>query len=123
MTRAEAERFAKEWAEAWSARNLDAVLSHYAEDAEFISPKAATIAGQARLSGKAALERYWRAALERIPKIHFSVERILWDAESRELCVVYLADLNGQRARACELMQFRPDGRLSRGEALYGASF
>jgi hypothetical protein len=37
------------------------------------------------------------------------------------LNVVYEANLNGERKRACEIMQFGTSGRQIRGEALYGA--
>ena len=35
--------------------------------------------------------------------------------------VVYEANLNGERKRACEIMQFDASGRQIRGEAFYGA--
>jgi hypothetical protein len=35
--------------------------------------------------------------------------------------VVYEANLNGERKRACEIMRFDESGRQIRGEALYGA--
>jgi hypothetical protein len=38
-----------------------------------------------------------------------------------ELNVIYEANLNGERKRACEIMQFDTVGRQVRGEALYGA--
>ena len=44
-----------------------------------------------------------------------------WDEKRRELNVVYEANLNGERKRACEIMQFDTSGRQIRGEALYGA--
>ena len=38
-----------------------------------------------------------------------------------KLNVVYEANLNGERKRACEIMQFDTLGRQIKGEALYGA--
>lgn len=46
---------------------------------------------------------------------------LIADEKRRELNVVYEANLNGERKRACEIMQFDASGRQIRGEALYGA--
>jgi hypothetical protein len=67
------------------------------------------------------LEEYWRAALTRIPSLEFKLDHAAWDEKRRELNVVYEANLNGERKRACEIMQFDLSGRQIRGEALYGA--
>jgi ketosteroid isomerase-like protein len=114
--------FAKEWVEAWSRRDAEAVLAHYADDAVFTSPKAQTIVGNARLSNKAELAAYWRTAVERIPKIHFTLEHAYWDEAKRTLTIVYVADLAGNKTRATEIMRFDARGLVIAGEAFYGAS-
>ena len=114
-------RFAETWVANWNRRDVEAVLSHFAEDAVFVSPLAARFAGRAALRGKAELGGYWRAALSRIERLHFILDHAAWDGERRELIVVTEADLNGERKRACEIMTFDPAGRQIRGEALYGA--
>jgi ketosteroid isomerase-like protein len=115
-------QFAREWTEAWSRRDAEAVLAHYADDAVFTSPKAQTIAGKARLANKAELAAYWRAAVERIPRIHFDLEHAYWDEAKRTLTVVYLADLAGTKMRASEIMRFDDRGTVVEGEAFYGAN-
>jgi ketosteroid isomerase-like protein len=122
MSREAASAFADTWIRDWNARDLDAILSHYTDDIEFRSPKAAVIAGQPMLRGKAALAAYWRAALERIADLHFTLDHILWDAENAELVIVYTAALNGQRTRACEFFRFGASGLVVAGEAMYGAA-
>jgi hypothetical protein len=67
------------------------------------------------------LEDYWRTALGRISLLEFKLDHAAWDEKRRELNVVYEANLNGVRKRACEIMQFDVSGRQIRGEALYGA--
>jgi hypothetical protein len=57
----------------------------------------------------------------RISSLEFKLDHAVWDERRRELSVVYEANLNGERKRACEIMQFDTSGRQIRGEALYGA--
>jgi hypothetical protein len=97
------------------------VLAHYADDAQFVSPLARNFVGRPILRDKTELAVYWRAALERIKTLEFTLDHAAWDERRRELNVVYEANLNGERKRACEVMQFDASGRQIRGEALYGA--
>jgi hypothetical protein len=53
--------------------------------------------------------------------LEFKLDHAAWDERRRELNVVYEANLNGERKRACEIMRFDKSGRQIRGEALYGA--
>ena len=69
--------FAEEWVEAWNARDLERILSHYAADIVFLSPVAARRLGDGRVSGIAALGEYWSAALEAIPDLRFTLEAAL----------------------------------------------
>ncbi|RYZ09920.1 MAG: nuclear transport factor 2 family protein [Myxococcales bacterium] len=122
LTEAAAQQFALDWVEAWNRRDVEAVLAHFAEDAIFVSPKAERIFGTARLEGKAALRSYWQRALAQIAELRFELEVAHWSARSETLTVVYQAALGGASpVRATELMSFR-DGRVVRGEALYGAA-
>jgi hypothetical protein len=113
--------FAENWIDAWNRRDVDAVLAHYADDAQFVSPLARNFVGRPVLRDKTELAGYWRAALERIKILEFTLDHAAWDERRRELNVVYEANLNGERKRACEVMQFDASGRQIRGEALYGA--
>jgi hypothetical protein len=113
--------FAEAWIDAWNRRDVEAVLAHFVEDAQFVSPMARNFVGEPVLRNKKELERYWRAALERISILEFKLDRAMWDGRRSELTVIYEANLNGERKRACEIMQFNPSGQQIRGEALYGA--
>lgn len=114
--------FAMAWIRDWNARDLDAILAHYADDVTFRGPKAELIVGQSLLTGKPALAAYWRAALARLTTLHFTLDRVIHDAAGAELVIVYTAELNGRRNRACELFRFAPSGLVVAGEALYGAT-
>jgi len=113
--------FAEAWIAAWNRRDVDAVLAHFAEEAQFVSPVARNFVGRPVLQSKQELAAYWRAALTRIATLEFTLDHAAWDERRRELNVVYEANLNGERKRACEIMQFDASGRQIRGEALYGA--
>jgi len=77
--------------------------------------------GREVLRNKQEIRDYWRAALDRISILEFKLDRANWDERRRELTVVCEANLNGERKRACELMEFDESGRQIRGEAMYGA--
>ena len=44
--------FAAAWIANWNARDVEAVLAHFADDCVFESPVAQTVTGEARLAGK-----------------------------------------------------------------------
>ncbi len=113
--------FAESWIAAWNRRDVEAVLAHYSDEARFVSPVASKLTGRRALRNRKELEDYWRIALERISSLEFKLDHAAWDERRRELNVVYEANLNGERKRACEIMQFDASGRQISGEALYGA--
>ena len=75
MERAEAQAFAESWLQAWNAHDLEAVLSHFADDVVFTSPIAAKLVegSEGIIHGKAALRAYWREGLRRIPDLQFDL--------------------------------------------------
>lgn len=78
MDHAAAQDFAARWARDWNARDLDGILSHFADDVTFSSPAAAALipGSDGVLRGKAALRHYWAEGLRRIPDLHFTVEAV-----------------------------------------------
>ena len=113
--------FAAGWIANWNARDVEAVLSHFAEDCVFESPMALTITGEARLVGKAKLRAYWRAALARIPSLDFTLDDIAWDPQRRTLAVMYTSRAGGRTTASSELMTFDASGKQTHGRAYYGA--
>jgi ketosteroid isomerase-like protein len=120
MTPESAAAFANAWIEAWNRRDAEAVLAHYADDLTFVSPLAAVVAGTPQVVGKPALRTYWNAALARIERLHFELDRALWDDAAQILSVVYVSDADGRRKRCCEIMRFDGQGRVFHGEAFHG---
>lgn len=90
MTTAEAEAFAQEWLAAWNAHDLERILSHYADDVKFLSPKAEALIGTALVSGKEALRAYWGAALASLPSLQFRLVSVFTGANA--LTVLYRND-------------------------------
>lgn len=122
MTRGDADAFARRWIAAWNARDLDAVLSLFADDVRFSSPHATLRIGTPVVSGKAALRGYWAIALAQLGPFEFALDRVVWDDARRELAIVYTSVRDGVRHRAVELLRLGAGGLVVEGEALYGVT-
>ncbi len=110
-----AAQFAEEWVAVWNSRDLDRILSHYADDFEMASPYIAQVVGEPAgvLKGKAAVAAYWAKALARLPPLRFELHSILVGAES---VVIYYKGVSGMVA---ELFCFNPSGKVTRSSAHY----
>lgn len=120
MNHAEATRHAEQWIACWNTRDIEGVLSHFADDAVFHSPKAAVIVGRGKVEGKADLRAYWTRALERVRDLKFVLDHASFDEHAQELFIVYVATIDGARNRACERLRFGARGVID-AEGLYGA--
>jgi hypothetical protein len=71
----EARNFVQAWLQAWNAHDLEAVLSHFADEVKFTSPVAARIVEGSGgvITSKAVLREYWREGLRRIPDLRFEL--------------------------------------------------
>ncbi len=112
--------FAEEWAEAWNRRDVEAVLAHFHDDVVFTSPTALAVVGVPTVRGKSALRDYWNAAMARITSIRFRVDHVLWDADRRELAIIYVSDVNGQRKRMSENLRFGDHDKVVSAEVFHG---
>lgn len=120
-THTDAEQRGAAWARNWNNRDVEAVLAHFDDDIVFRSSIAADIVGRGTLNGKSELRAYWVKALARISSLQFSVDRVLWDPDLRELAVLYVAALDGKKRRALERMRLNDQGMVIEADALYGA--
>ena len=75
MSAPEPAKFADRWIGAWNARDLEAVLTDYADDVVFTSPTAVRFAPESEgtIRGKHALRRYWTVALQGNPDLRFEL--------------------------------------------------
>ena len=111
-----AERFARDWIEAWNAHDLDSILSHYADDIVFRSPRIALVIGEKIdfVAGKPALARYWGKALAIAKDLHFTFDRLYLGSDS--LTIAYR---NHRGQNAAETFVFDGAGLVRESIATY----
>ena len=75
MNHEEAVAFAERWVKDWNAHDIEAVLTHFADDAVFTSPLADRLFPDSGgvISGKDALRRYWTEGIRRGPGLRFEL--------------------------------------------------
>ena len=108
--------FAEEWIRAWNAHDLDKIMSHYSDDCEIITPMIKTALGvdSGSLAGKSNVRNYWRAALAKVPDLHF--EFIDVTAGVGSVALYYRSIFS---KKAIEVMFFDKNGKVSKGIAHY----
>jgi SnoaL-like protein len=69
MATLSSDAFARAWIQAWNSRDLEALLSHYADDIAFSSPLVVKLLGEASgtVHGKKNLREYFVKALAAFP--------------------------------------------------------
>ncbi|MCK1384216.1 nuclear transport factor 2 family protein [Bradyrhizobium sp. 21] len=116
MDRTAAERFVAAWCASWCRVDIDAVVAHFADNAEMRSPLALTLTGSSTVSGAENIRAYWRKAYGHIESAELKILSWSWDAAIARLTVWWqLGD-----TRASEFMDFDDAGRVVRSEAFYG---
>lgn len=118
MTEHDAKEFAREWIAAWNSHDVDAILSHYAEDVALTSPVAARILNtpSGTLQGKTALRNYFSRGLEAYPNLNFELLDVMRGLRSVVLCY-----LNQNGTKTAEFMELGEDGKVVRVIANYSA--
>ncbi len=116
MNSAAAEKFAKEWVEAWNAHDLPRVLAHYSDDFEMSSPVITQVTGHpdGRLQGKEAIGAYWAKALALFPNLKFEPICTLLGVNS---LVIHYYGATGKRV--AEVFHFNEAGLVDRAHAHY----
>jgi len=120
MTAKEARTFAEEWAAAWNELAVERVLAHFRDDVVFTSPTAIVVVGVPTVRGKPALRDYWNSAIARVGSLRFVVDRVLWDATTRELAIIYERQVDDRKRRVSENLTFDADGLVVSGEVFHG---
>lgn len=119
MDAARAQRLAQQWVDAWNAHDLDAVLSHFTDDAQFTSPLAAQFLPETSgvLQGKAAIREYWALGLERIPDLRFEVIHVYTG-----LATIVINYRNHTGTLVSEVLHVNDEGLVERGHGTYLAA-
>ncbi|OBH17206.1 nuclear transport factor 2 family protein [Mycolicibacter terrae] len=115
----DATAFSRQWARAWNAHDVEAVLAHFRDDVLFTSPVAAQMFPETAgvIRGKPALRRYWTAALERLTDLHFVVEAVY-----RGIDTVVITYRNQNDGLVNEVLRFDEDGQVVEGHGTYLAT-
>ena len=87
INRAKAEAAAHAWIDSWNRHDLDAVLAHYADTLEFVSPLIVRRLGHAdgTIRTKAALRSYFAASLGAGSDLRFDLRAVLLGVTSYTL--------------------------------------
>jgi ketosteroid isomerase-like protein len=111
-----AERFARDWIEAWNRHDLDAILTHYADEISFHSPRIRIVTGAPEdfVRGKAALRSYWSRALSLSSDLHFTFERLYLGSDSATITY-----RNHRGQVAAETFVFNAQGLVTESIATY----
>ena len=116
MDRAAAGRFVEAWCANWRKVDIDAVVSHFAENAEMRSPVALKLTESPVVAGAENIRAYWQRAYGGIESADLKILNWSWDDTIARLTVWWqLGD-----SRASEFMDFDGAGRVVRSEAFYG---
>lgn len=104
--------FANEWIACWNSRDLDRILSHYANDIVFTSPKALARMPhtQGTVRGINQLREYWAPLNEIRPNLKFTLESVL---ETVNGCTILYRDENN--LLVAETMMFNANGKIVQG--------
>lgn len=107
---------AEHWLAAWNAHDLEAIMGHYDDGVELISPVAEQLLGipGGKVIGKPSLREYFRRGLEAYPQLHFELKDILAGASS---LVLYYTNQKGTRTG--EFMEVSEGGKVKRVIAHY----
>lgn len=108
--------FSRKWVQAWNDHDLEAILSHYAEDIVFHSPRIRVVTGRDVdfVRGRAELRAYWGAALGKMRDLFFEVDQVLTGSDA--LTILYT---NERSQSVAETFVFDADGKVSMSLAAY----
>jgi len=111
-----AQQFARAWVQAWNDHDLEAILSHYAEDITFHSPRIRQVTGRQvdSVTGKAELRAYWGKALELLRDLYFDVDEVLVGSDA-----VTIRYTNERSQSVAETFIFGVDGKVRTSIACY----
>lgn len=115
MTTPEPMRFAEDWVRAWNGRDVEAVLTHYADDVVFSSPVAERVVPESRgtVHGKQALRDYWNRALDLHTNLCFTLVDVYVGVDT-----IVINYHDQQEVLINEVLTFR-DGMVAVGHATH----
>ncbi|EHR02758.1 nuclear transport factor 2 family protein [Bradyrhizobium sp. WSM471] len=102
------------WIEVWNARDLERVLTLYADDVVMTSDRIPAMGfdESGTVRGKDVLRAYWGKALGLLPNLHFSLIELFVSPDS--VAVLYE---NERGKRICEYLRVNAAGKIVQGSA------
>ena len=99
----------RDWIAAWNSRDLERILTLYAEDSEMTSDKVQALGfdSSGTLRGKASLRMYWGKALQLVPGLRFDLIDLFISPDS--VVILYTNDRGG---KVCEYLRVDADGKI-----------
>lgn len=103
MNQEDAVAFAERWVKHWNDHDIEAVLTHFADDAVFTSPLAERLLPESGgvLRGKEALRRYWAEGLRQGPGLRFELLGVYVGIDT-----IVIRFRNERGADRCEVLTF-----------------
>jgi hypothetical protein len=116
LSETEARQFARSWVQAWNSHDLDAVMSHYAQEVVLTSPTAAKLLSDpsGAIRGKEALLSYFKKGLDAFPNLTFELLDVMWGISS-----VVLYYVNQKGTKTGEFMELDANQKVVRVVANY----
>ena len=117
MDMRDAAAFAERWVQAWNAQDVEAVLSHFADDVVFTSPLADRVVPGSGgvIRGKDALRSYWTEALRLGNGLHFDLLCVYGGVDT-----IVIRFRNHEGIERCEVLTFS-GGLVQTGHGTYPA--
>lgn len=111
---------AERWLAAFNARDLDALLALYADDAVHVSPKLRERRPETRgeITGKAALRAWWQDSFERLPGLHYRALSLTADGE--RVWMQYARELPGSETLLVAEVLEVAAGRIHTSRVFHG---
>lgn len=96
MNSEDLKNIAKLWFKAFNEHNLESLLSLYDDNAEHFSPKLKIREPQTNglIQGKDALRNWWKDCFERLPTLHYEVQKLT--ADSEQVFMEYIRKVEGE---------------------------
>ncbi|MER3434641.1 MAG: nuclear transport factor 2 family protein [Leptolyngbya sp. ERB_1_1] len=113
---------AQRWLQDWNNHDLEAILSHYAEEIEFTSPFVVKLMNRSSgtLMGKTDLRAYFAKGLAAFPELKFEPLQILLGVDS--IVIYYRSYRSAGDLLAAEFMIINPQGLVSNVNAHYSST-
>lgn len=103
------QQFTQHWIESWNSHDLDAIISHYAGELNFISALIVDRFDREKgtITDRNELRSHFKLGLESNPSLHFKLEEILYSVKG--FSIYYK---NAQAGKTAEYFELNDEGKV-----------